>query len=81
MSSPDPRDLTPESASPTDVAPLGRTGEKPAHERTADEDRADADWEAIAAHDDFKKLLASLQPKPKAQAKTRELAPPPREKK
>ena len=59
MSSPDSRDLTPESAAPTDIAPLGRSAEKPAHERTADEDRDNADWNAIAAHDDFKKLLAS----------------------
>ena len=58
MSSPEPHDFTPESAAPTDVAPLGRSGPKPAHERTADEDRDDADWDAIAAHADFKKLLA-----------------------
>ena len=59
MSALDPRDYTPESAAPTDVAPLGRSGAKPAHERTADEDRDAADWDAIAAHDDFKKLLAA----------------------
>ena len=59
MSAPDPRDYTPESAAPTDIAPLGRSGAKPAHERTADEDRDAADWDAIAAHDDFKKLLAA----------------------
>ncbi len=60
MSSPDPRDtdLTPESASPTDIAPLGRE-HKPAHERTAEEDRDAADWNAIAADPGFKKLLAS----------------------
>ncbi|MFZ4683780.1 MAG: DUF485 domain-containing protein, partial [Terrimicrobiaceae bacterium] len=52
-------DFTPESASPTDIAPLGRSAEKPAHERTAEEDRDDADWNAIAADSDFKKLLAS----------------------
>ena len=59
MSSPDPRDFTPETAAPTDIAPLGRSGDKPAHERTADEDRAGADWHAIAADADFKKLLAA----------------------
>ena len=59
MSSPDPRDPTPESAAPTDVAPLGRSGTKPAHERTADEDRDAADWAGIAGHADFKKLLAA----------------------
>ena len=57
MSSPDHADFTPESASPTDVAPLGR-GEIPAHERTAEQDRDTADWDAIAGHPDFKKLLA-----------------------
>ncbi len=59
MSAPDPRDPTPESAAPTDVAPLGRTGAKPPHEQTAEEDRADADWDAIAADPDFKQLLVS----------------------
>lgn len=57
MNSQDPRDFTPESAAPTDIAPLGRSGVKPAHERTADEDRAGANWDAIAADADFKKLL------------------------
>ena len=58
MRTPDPRDLTPETAAPTDVAPLGRGAEKPAHERTADEDRDAADWDGIAGDADFKKLLA-----------------------
>lgn len=59
MSSPDssPRDLTPASASPTDIAPLGR-GAKPDHERTADDEIDLADWDAIAADRDFKALLA-----------------------
>jgi uncharacterized membrane protein (DUF485 family) len=59
MSSPNsPQDdLTPESASPTDIAPLGRSSEKPAHERTADEEMRMADWDAIAADPDFKSLL------------------------
>jgi uncharacterized membrane protein (DUF485 family) len=59
MSSQDPRDLTPVSGAPTDVAPVGRTGPKPAHELTADEERGNIDWEAIAAQEDFKKLLAA----------------------
>ena len=59
MSSPDNADFTPESAAPTDIAPLGRSAPKPAHEQTADEDRAAADWPAIAADPDFKKLLAA----------------------
>lgn len=59
MSSPQPDnpDFTPESAAPTDVAPLGRSGEKPAHEMTAEEDRDTANWDAIAADPDFRKLL------------------------
>lgn len=57
-SDPHNRDLTPESAAPTDIAPLGRET-VPAHERTADEEKAMADWDAIAADPDFKSLLAS----------------------
>jgi uncharacterized membrane protein (DUF485 family) len=60
MTPPDPndKDFTPESAAPTDIAPLGRTGEKPSHEQTATEDSDPVDWDAIAADADFKKLLA-----------------------
>ena len=58
MSTPENADLTPQSGGPTDVAPLGRTAPKPAHEQTAEEDRDSADWDAIAAHPDFKKLIA-----------------------
>lgn len=59
MKSPErnPRDLTPESASPTDIAPLGRPQDKPAHERTGAEDAAMADWAAIEADPDFISLL------------------------
>ncbi len=59
MSSPErfTRDLTPESAAPTDIAPLGRDAETPAHERTGSEDMAQADWEAIEADADFVSLL------------------------
>ncbi|MEI8309953.1 MAG: DUF485 domain-containing protein [Verrucomicrobiota bacterium] len=53
----DARDLTPESAAPTDIAPLGRPAEKPAHERTGAEDAALADWAAIEADPDFIALL------------------------
>lgn len=59
MASPDPSDLTPESASPTDIAPLGRSSSKPLHEQTAAEDIDSADWNAIAADSDFKALLAA----------------------
>lgn len=57
MSTPENLDLTPQSGGETDVAPLGRAAAKPLHERTAEDDRDHADWEAIAAHADFKKLL------------------------
>ena len=57
-SDPNSPDFTPESASPTDIAPLGRSVETPAHELTAEEDRDVADWDAIAADPDFKSLLA-----------------------
>lgn len=57
MSSPERKDLTPESAAPTDIAPLGRGGETPPHERTAEDDARLADWDAIAADGDFRSLL------------------------
>jgi uncharacterized membrane protein (DUF485 family) len=50
-------DLTPHAGSATDVAPLGRARGKPPHEQTADEDRDVADWERLAATDEFKALL------------------------
>ena len=59
MSSQTPRDLTPESGGPTDVAPVGRSGPKPAHEMTAEEERGAANWDAIAADPEFKKLVAA----------------------
>ena len=59
MSSQTPRDFTPESGGPTDVAPIGRTGPKPAHEMTAEEERGAANWDMIAQDPDFKKLVAS----------------------
>jgi len=57
VSDPTPEDLTPESASPTDVAPLGRQGEKPPHERTAEEEAGTVPWQAIADDPAFKELL------------------------
>lgn len=59
MSDTTPRDLTPESASPTDIAPLGRGPEKPAHELTAAEEAGSVPWDAIAADPAFKALLVS----------------------
>jgi uncharacterized membrane protein (DUF485 family) len=56
---PEPGDLTPEVGAATDVSPLGRSGQKPAHELTADEDVDVADWDRVAAMEEFKRLLAS----------------------
>lgn len=56
---PEPGDQTPLVGSATDVAPLGRAQAKPAHELTADEDVDVADWESVAAQEEFKGLLAS----------------------
>lgn len=50
-------DLTPETGSATDVAPLGRKGARPKHEQTADEDVDVVDWERVAALEEFKALL------------------------
>lgn len=56
---PEPGDQTHAVGSATDVAPLGRAGSKPSHERTADEDLDVADWDAVAAQEEYKGLLAS----------------------
>ncbi|MEP6821470.1 MAG: DUF485 domain-containing protein [Chthoniobacterales bacterium] len=52
-----PLDPTPITGAPSDVARVSRAEPKPAHERTADEDRALADWSKIAASVAFKDLL------------------------
>ena len=52
-----PRDPTPIVGSQTDIAPLGRGGDKPPHERTADEEADVVDWEAINATPEFQALL------------------------
>ena len=49
-------DLTGIIGSQTDIAPLGRGGPKPEHERTADEE-AGVEWARIAADPDFQTLL------------------------
>jgi uncharacterized membrane protein (DUF485 family) len=54
-----PRDPTPISGAPTDVAPLTRGTPKPPHERTADEERGAIDWHAIAATERFRALVAA----------------------
>lgn len=52
-------DPTPTVGAATDVAPLGRDETKPAHERTAEEDVDVADWERVAATDEFRALLTA----------------------
>jgi uncharacterized membrane protein (DUF485 family) len=52
-------DPTPTAGAETDVAPLGRAEAKPGHERTADEDLDVADWERVAATDEFRSLLTA----------------------
>ena len=53
----DDKDFTPVVGSQTDIAPLGRSGPKPDHERTADEDIDPVQWERIAQDTDFKALV------------------------
>lgn len=53
------RDLTSSVGAETDVARLGRAGAKPGHERTADEDVDVADWDRVAAREDFRALIAA----------------------
>lgn len=52
-----PQDLTPVVGAQTDIAPLGRDGAKPAHERTAAEERDSFNWKAVAAMPEFEELL------------------------
>lgn len=52
-----PADLTPIVSAQTDIAPLGRAGQKPPHERTADEDTDVIDWEKLASDPAFRELL------------------------
>jgi uncharacterized membrane protein (DUF485 family) len=57
MSNPENPDFTAESGGPADVAPLGRKGPKPEHEKTAAEDIDPVDWDTIAATQEFRTLL------------------------
>jgi uncharacterized membrane protein (DUF485 family) len=52
-----PGDLTPIVGAATDVARLGQTTPKPAHELTATEDAQLADWDKVAAMEEFRELL------------------------
>jgi uncharacterized membrane protein (DUF485 family) len=56
MSNPENFDPTPVSGGPTDVSPLGRSGPKPEHEKTATEDANNYDWNAIANDPGFAEL-------------------------
>jgi uncharacterized membrane protein (DUF485 family) len=56
MSTQNDGDLTPLVGSQTDIAPLGRSGPKPDHEKTAVEDGDPFPWDAIAADPDFAAL-------------------------
>jgi uncharacterized membrane protein (DUF485 family) len=51
------RDYTPIVGSQTDVAPLGRGGPKPPHERTAEEEVDPRLWAVIAKDPDFTALV------------------------
>jgi uncharacterized membrane protein (DUF485 family) len=53
----EPDDPTSEIGAATDVSRLGQTEPKPAHERTADEERGAIDWAALAATDNFNRLI------------------------
>lgn len=50
-------DLTATIGAATDIAPLGRSTPKPAHELTAAEDLQPVDWNQVAAMEEFKSLL------------------------
>ena len=52
-----PNDPTPLIGADTDISRLGHGQPKPAHERTAAEDRDIADWERIASSEKFHALL------------------------
>jgi uncharacterized membrane protein (DUF485 family) len=52
-----PPDLTPSVGAPTDIAPLGRAQAPPAHELTSSEDPQTADWNKVAAMEEFRALL------------------------
>jgi uncharacterized membrane protein (DUF485 family) len=56
MSTPENLDPTPLSGGETDVSPLGRSGPKPVHEKTATEDTDVVDWNAIANDTAFAEL-------------------------
>jgi uncharacterized membrane protein (DUF485 family) len=50
-------DLTPEVGAATDVAPLGRSDAKPAHELTAAEDSDPVDWSRVTQMPEFRAMV------------------------
>jgi uncharacterized membrane protein (DUF485 family) len=52
-----PQDLTPIVGAATDIAPLTHGQPKPPHERTADEEAGEIDWNKLAASERFQALL------------------------
>lgn len=50
-------DLTPEVGAATDVAPLGRSETKPAHELTAAEDSDPVDWSRVTQMPEFRSMV------------------------
>lgn len=50
-------DLTPEVGAATDVAPLGRSETKPAHELTAAEDSQPVDWSRVTQMPEFRAMV------------------------
>jgi uncharacterized membrane protein (DUF485 family) len=54
-----PADPTPEVGAATDIARLGRAGDKPWHERTAEEEADIFDWSRVAASAEFKSLISA----------------------
>jgi uncharacterized membrane protein (DUF485 family) len=57
MASPNYGDPTLSVGAPTDIAPAGQLTPKPSHERTAAEESQNANWNQIAAQQEFKDLL------------------------
>lgn len=58
MQSSESQDLTAVAGAETDISPLGHK-QKPAHEHTTDEDRDVADWDRVAAMEEFKSLVVA----------------------
>lgn len=52
-------DLTPEVGAATDVAPLGRSEPRPAHELTAAEDTDPVDWSRVTKMPEFRMMVRS----------------------